>query len=108
MHWRQLLTGRITRDSVSHRLPYAVALQQNVYVWNGLPDAVSVWFVGAANHWLLSEIVLLTISSSVDTCGVAMAICEKIVFLTFADMLILINIINNNNNNPLLYYLYNS
>ena len=29
LHWRQMHTDRITRDSVSHRLPYAVALQQN-------------------------------------------------------------------------------
>ena len=30
LHWRQMLTHRITRDSVSHWLPYAAALQQNM------------------------------------------------------------------------------
>ena len=40
MHWRQMLTDRITRDSVSHRLPYAVALQQNSLV----NPASAVWW----------------------------------------------------------------
>ena len=33
MHWRQMLADRITRDRVSHRLPYAVDQQQYSVRW---------------------------------------------------------------------------